>query len=235
LKDRVRWVRTEAARVLSQVPADRLSEKQQKAFRRALEEYKQSQLAMSDQAPAHHNLGNLFSNLGDRTRAEAAYRTAIRLDPKFVPARFNLAMLLNQHDEKREAERMLREVIAIAPEMADAHYSLGLLLAEDEKRLSEAAQSLASAARLAPNRARVLYNYGLAMQRLGRPEQAEAALVAAHNLEPSSPDYLYALAVLCTQQRRWPDARQWAETLLRINPDNPAWQMLWRQIMAASN
>ncbi len=230
LKDRVRLVRTEAVRVLSAVPPRLLSQTQQKAFARALEEYEQAQLATADQASAHHNLGVVRGNRGDLGRAEAAYRTALRLDPRFAPARFNLAMLYHERNDPVAAERALRQVIVHAPAMADAHYSLGLLLAEDPTQLGEAARALGEAARLAPNRARIQYNHGLALQRLDRPADAEKALLAAHRLEPAATDYLYALAVLCTQQKRWPGAQHWVAELIRLEPDNPEWRGLQQHI-----
>ncbi len=204
LTDPVRLVRVEATRVLSQVPGEQLSVEDRAAFAGAFAEYEAGQLAVSDQATAHHNLALVYSNLGQLQRAESEYRTALQLNPEFLPARFNLAMLHNRRGDNSAAERTLREVIKLDPKMADAHYSLGLLLAEDGSRLAEAATCLGTAARLAPNRARVQYNFGLAMQRLNRPKEAESALLAACSLEPTASDFLYALAVFYSQQKKWP-------------------------------
>jgi tetratricopeptide (TPR) repeat protein len=219
LQDRVRLVRAEAARALSSASSVQLSEYRE-PFRRALAEYVAGQLAVSDHGIAHHNLGIVHSNVGELQRAETAYRTALRLDPRLIPPRYNLAMLYNRMEDKPAAERTLRELISQAAEMADAHYSLGLLLAENEKRIGEAAESLATAARLDPNRGRIQYNYGLALQRLGRRGEAETALLAAHKLEPASTDYLYALASFYGQQKRWSEARRWVDELLRVDPSH---------------
>ncbi len=234
LEDKVRLVRIEAARVLSVAAASGLNTKQQQAFRNAFAEYAKSQLATSEQAVAHHNLGIVYANLKRFEQAEAEYQTAVRLDPQFVPARYNLAMLHNQLDNKPAAIRHLQEVTALAPEMADAHYSLGLLLAEDEKRLAEASEALAKAAKLLPKQARVHYNYGLALQRLGKRSEAGKALLAAHQLEPAARDYIYALAILHTQDRRWAEALRWTEQLIRLDPDNPQWYGLRRFIIQSA-
>ncbi|HYW78142.1 MAG TPA: tetratricopeptide repeat protein, partial [Thermoguttaceae bacterium] len=179
-----------------------------------------------DQAAAHLNMAVIHSNSGDPEKAEAEYRTALRLDPQFVPARINLAMLCDQQGKKDEATRWFREVIELEPELAEAHYSLGLLLAEDETRLAEAAKSLAEAARLAPENPRIHYNYGLALQRLERPDDAERELTAAYKLAPGVPDYLNALAILYSQQGLWDNAIKCAEELVRRDPGSPQMKAL---------
>ncbi len=220
LRDPVRAVRTETARVLSRVPPRAFAPKDRKAFDAAMAEYLKGQESVGDQAAAHLNMAVVHSNQERLDRGEWEYRTAIRLDPKFVPARINLAMLCEQKGNSKEAERQFRKVIELESKMAEAHYSLGLLLAEDEQRLEEAADYLATAARLAPDNPRIHYNHGLAMQRLGRAAEAEKSLRAAHKLSPRTPDYLNALAIFYAQQKRWARAIACAEELARIEPHN---------------
>jgi predicted CXXCH cytochrome family protein len=235
LDHRVRLVRTEAARLLSAVPSSELSDKQRKDLDRALAEFRDGQLATSDQPGAHLNLGVVYANLGELDQAVAAYQTALRVDPQFVPARFNLATLYNGEGKNAEAEKLLRDVISIVPDMADAYYSLGLLLAEDEKRIPEAADALAQAAELAPQRPRIRYNLGLALERLERYDPAEKALRAACELEPRSTEFLYALTLLYIQQQRWPAALQCTDRLQRLEPGNPQWARLSAQIQSQRN
>ena len=170
---------------------------------------------------------------GKLDQAEAAYKTALRLDPQFVPARFNLAMLYNDQGNKTGAERMLREVVAIAPDMAEAHYSFGLLLAEDENRIGEALQALGTAAKLAPEHARIQYNYALALQKQNRNDEAEKALLAACRWAPRNIDILYATALFYAAQEDWSEARRWAERLLSLNPNNSQATSLWVRVRQA--
>jgi tetratricopeptide (TPR) repeat protein len=230
LDDPVRLVRTEAARALAHLGPDGVPATAKEAFRRARAEYEEAQLATAEVPGAHLNLGVIREQFGEFDRAESEYRAALRIDPRFTPARYNLAMLHNRRGDRPAAERALRELTEQEPNAADAHYSLGLLLAEDERRLSEAAEALAQAARLAPERARVQYNYGLALQRLGKYREAEEALRRAHEREPALADVVYALAVLNAQQKRWGEARAWADKLARIDPHNPTWQQFLLQI-----
>ena len=158
-------------------------------------------------------------------KAFQAYQQALRIDPRFVPAKINLAMLLDQRGEKPEAEKEFREVLQIEPNLADVHYSLGLLLAEDESRLAEAAESLATAAELSPNNSRIHYNLGLAYQRLRRVTDAEKELKQALRLTASDPtDCLMALAILYSQQKHFKEAVKYADELVRRQPGNPRWK-----------
>jgi tetratricopeptide (TPR) repeat protein len=127
-------------------------------------------------------------------------------------------MLEHEQGNNAEAERLYREVTEQEPKWEQGFFSLGLLLAEDENRLADAATALGKAAELAPTNARMQYNYGLALQRLGKPAEAEKYLLAADKLAPDTFDFLNALAILLTQQRKWDEALRYAERLARIDP-----------------
>jgi tetratricopeptide (TPR) repeat protein len=243
LEDSVRLVRMEAARILAQTSASRFVRAPDvdrfDAFWNALEEYRAGQLALHDQAAAHLNLATIHESLDEVRDAEEAYRMAIRLDSSFVPAHLNLAMLYNRmRDERpsatgrsdslyRAAEEELRRAMRIDPALPEVHYSLGLLLAEREDRLPDAAIHLARAAELAPDNPRMQYNAGLALQQLGSDAEAEQFLRAAHDLEPSHPDYLNALSVYYAQQERWEDALGFTEQLAsQLGPNEAIQQRL---------
>jgi len=95
-----------------------------------------------------------------------------------------------------------------------------LLLAEDPKTLPQAVEQLAEAVRLSPREPRMHYNYGLALQRLGRPEEAEKQFLAACELQPGVIEYLHAMRILHMQQQQWSKAAAAVEKLLRLQPRN---------------
>lgn len=196
LFDLSRLVRMEAARALVAIPLQFLSQEERKQRELALREYFRGQEALVDQPGAHLNMAVVFTELGDLSRAEKCYLTALRIDPNFLPARNNLAILYDRLGRKAEAEAQLRQVIAIDPQFADGWYSLGLLVGEDPQRLEEAASMLARAAELSPDRPRVWYNYGVALLHLQRLEESAAALRRALALAPNDPDIRAAWAAL---------------------------------------
>jgi Tfp pilus assembly protein PilF len=229
LSDPVRGVRIEAARVLASVPEQAMNSKDSAAFQSSLAEFRDLQLSLSDTPEAHLNLGVMYADLGKTDLAEKSYQTAIRLDRSFLPARVNLANLYNQLKRNKEAEKEFRKAIQMYPKNGELHYSLGLLLAE-EKKFDEAAKYLGKAARLNPYRLRVHYNHGLTLQRLGRPKEAEAAFRKAFWLNQKDPRTLQALAIFYIQQRKWEQAQEYAERLVRQFPKAPGPRRMLRQI-----
>ncbi|UCH83272.1 MAG: tetratricopeptide repeat protein, partial [Candidatus Latescibacterota bacterium] len=167
LFDPVRAVRMQAAVRLAGLPSELFKPYQQEAIESTLAEYKKAMTYSLDFAFAGHNLGNLYSALGDPEQAEQFYKTAIEIDDLFYPAKVNLAMLLNGAGRNQEAERLLREILEDYPEEYETSYSLGLLLAEMNQP-EEAERYLARAAAGMPYRTRILYNLGLIQQQIGR-------------------------------------------------------------------
>ncbi|MDJ0816202.1 MAG: tetratricopeptide repeat protein [Desulfobacterales bacterium] len=193
LYDPVKAVRIEAARRMAEIPDPGLDEQELARYQAALGEYVAAMEYSGDFAFARYNLGNLYTNLKQPQLAIDHFQAAIRIDGQFYPAKVNLAMLLNQLGRKGETEKLLREVVAAQPDLHEAQYSLGLLLAE-LKAYEEAADHLEIAAGGMPHRSRVRYNLGLLLQQLNRKTEAEAALLAAIEIEPDNLDYLYAAA-----------------------------------------
>jgi predicted CXXCH cytochrome family protein len=220
LADPTKAVRGQAAVRLAPVPRDLLEPYQRAALDSALNEYRTAMSYTLDFAASGHNLGNLYSTLGDPAKAEEYYRTALEIDDLFYPAKMNLAVLYNGQGRNAEAETLLREVVVDYPAVYEAAYSLGLLLVEME-RPAEAAEFLAQAADGMPERSRAHYNLGLLLQSLERRSEAEAALQAALELEPESLEYLYALADHYVKRGEPARALPLAERMIAAHPDDP--------------
>jgi tetratricopeptide (TPR) repeat protein len=220
LFDPVRAVRMLAASRLAGMPGEHMKPYQKAALDEALEEHIEAMKYSLDFSFAGHNLGNLYSQLGDPAKAETYYRTAIEIDDLFYPAKVNLAVLYNASGRNDEAETLLREVVEDYPQMFDAAYSLGLLLAELNK-YQEAAEFLSRASEGLPDHSRVHYNLGLTQQYLGRHAEAEAALKKALDVEPANLDYMYALADHYVKTSDWLKALEVAERMMAAHPDNP--------------
>jgi len=72
-----------------------------------------------------------------------------------------------------------------------------------------------------PRRARGRYNLALALDRLSREKEAEAALLDAFQLDPRDADIAYAAAAFYVQRRKWKRAQSFAERLAEIVPNEP--------------
>ena len=219
LHDPVRTVRLEVVPILAQVPAKNFPTEQRSAFHQAVKEYREAQLANAERAETHVNLGVLATQLGEILEAEASYRTAIRLQPSFIPAYVNLADLYRAHNRESETEKLLRAALRIEPKHADVHHALGLSLVR-QQRMSEALTALQMAAQLRPEASRYAYVYAVAVFENGNAKRALKILKAAHQRHPQDRDILLALIQYHRQAGDLAAARDWAQKLVALAPED---------------
>ena len=222
LRDSVRAVRTEAARVLTTLPKSYFKQEELPLFDRVLEELKSRYISNLDRAESHLSLGILEENQGEPGKAERHYRNAIVRDDLFVPARMNLATLLSSSGREVEAEKLLRESARIQPTWGQVHYSLGLLLAEDGKRLPEAIRSLERAAWHWPENPRVTHNLAIAYWQSNRIEDAVRSFEQSIRLQPNNPEFLQRISELLAQNDRWSEALPYLRKLVLLVPNEPS-------------
>jgi tetratricopeptide (TPR) repeat protein len=212
LNDPIRGIRAEAAIRLSEVREDQLSPPARKARRAALDEYREVNLYNADFPGGLFNLGIMYANAGELSRAEAAYREALGVDDQFYMAKVNLATVCAQQGRTVEAEKLLRELIEDHPELHELNSSLAMLLAE-QGRYEESRKYFLKAAALIPEQTRILYNLGLLENTLGNTARAEEYLLKALNREPGNYDYLYAMATFCLEHGMKDKAMKYARML----------------------
>jgi predicted CXXCH cytochrome family protein len=220
LFDPAKAVRGMAASRLAGLPRELFKPYQAEALDEAIREYVRTMEYSLDFAFAGHNLGNLYTALGDTARAEAYYRDAIEVDDAFLPAKMNLAVLLSAQGRITEAETLVRQVLSVDPDLGEAVYSLALLAAE-QGEIEEAAGLLRRATELMPRRSRAFFNLGLAEQQLGRLDEAERAFQGALALDPGNLDYLSVLADHYARRRDLEGLREIGERLEASYPSAP--------------
>ena len=101
-------------------------------------------------AGAWLNLGTIFFNARQFSKAETHYRKALEADPKYALAHFNIA---NLYDERGDYERALRhylEAVRLHPSYADAYYNLALLY-QGSGHVMEAVRQWKAYLKLNPN------------------------------------------------------------------------------------
>jgi tetratricopeptide (TPR) repeat protein len=226
LQDSVKAIRTQTAYVMADVPESLFSEEQKTAYLKADLEYRDVLKIQADFPAGQLLRGQYYHKKRSYSLAEKAYKEALRQDPYLAQAFFNLANLFYQQQKLPKAEKAFQEVIRLLPDAADAYYSLGLLQGE-MKNLKAAEANLKKAAELSPN-PRYYYNWGIILQNLQRPTEAEKAYQKALNLDPDSEENLYALAILYLQQNQKAKAQPIVIQLLQLNPNNPDYQELLR-------
>ncbi len=113
----------------------------------ALEAYQRVLERDPGMADAHVNLGRLYHLAGERGRAEAHYRDAVRRAPDDPIPHFNLGVLLEEQGRREEAAHAYGQAVTRDPDFADAHCNLGLLL-ESLGRRQDAMRHLMTAREL---------------------------------------------------------------------------------------
>ncbi len=217
LADPVRAVRIEAARVLAGADPRAMTPAQQSDFSIAYQELFAAETVDAERPEAHLNLGLLDIRRQQPEEAEAQYRTALRLDPKFVPALANLADLDRMRGMDQQGAELLHDAIAIEPNNADVRYSLGLLLVR-RHNYAEALPLLQQASELAPDNAHYAYVYAIALNSGGSSGPAMAVLEHAHQQHPADRDVLVALVSIARDKGDTATALLYARELARLFP-----------------
>jgi tetratricopeptide (TPR) repeat protein len=230
LKDPIRSVRTEAARILARAPETLFTRNDLEIFNEVFAELELRYTSNLDRPESHLSLGILAENRNNPLDAETHYKKAVRREDTYVPARMNLATLLNKSGRSKEAEQFLREAADLQPTWGQVHYSLGLLLAEDRSRLPEAIRSLERATAYWKDNPRVFNNLAIAYWQSNKIDDAINSFLQAIQIQPENPEFLQNVVQLLAQRSRWVDALPYARTMARLLPDNPQAQSLLAQI-----
>lgn len=229
LSDPSRSVRIEAARVLAGIDQGELTEAQQRDLALASLELVEAELVDADRPESHLNLGLFESRNGRLSEADQRYRTALRLDSKFVPALANLADLERRRGREAEGEDYLRKALAIEPENADIHHSLGLLKIR-AKNHAEAMVELRKAQELAPENARYAYVYAVALNAMGSRPEALDLLKRTHTRHPANREVLAALVSLAREDGDLTSALAYAKIMAELDPANMQLRLLIRDL-----
>ncbi|MCB0583807.1 MAG: tetratricopeptide repeat protein [Phaeodactylibacter sp.] len=218
LRDSVRAVRTQVAYQLADIDEGLFQGEEREALHQAKKEFEEILRVQADFPFGQLMRGQYFHKMGNQEQAEQAYKEALRQDPYMPQPYANLANLYYAQGRRQQAKEQFELAVQMDSNFIDAHYSLGLLLAEMQD-LAGAEAHLGKAARLSGN-PRYYYNWGLSLQNLNRPAEAEKAFLQGLTIEPGSEALLYALAVLYIQQKEKKKAMPIVSQLLQINPQS---------------
>jgi Flp pilus assembly protein TadD len=135
-------------------------------------------------AAAHQGLGNALLALGQADAAEAAYREAIRLNPRDTMYRMDLGTLLDALGRQADADASYREALQLLPAGAVACLMLGNTL-YSTGRFRGARAAYREAIRLNPGDPTFHHSLGLALYASWQFREAEASCREALRLDPS--------------------------------------------------
>ena len=192
LQDELLAVRSEAAPLLAPALSS-LPQQDRATLRRGLAEYLQVQEFNADRPDAHTNIGNLHVSVGEYGLAEAAFKTALELNPNWVPALVNLADLHRRNGRDAQGGALLQRAHQVAADAPEVLLAKAFWLVR-QGRAAKALPLLAEAHRLAPDNARSVYAYAVALNSTGQAERALEVLDSALNQRPADEQLLRAAA-----------------------------------------
>nr|WP_274629022.1 multiheme c-type cytochrome [Mesorhizobium shangrilense] len=232
LADETRAVRVAAATALGSAPTADLLGDQRRSFDAALEDLRAYVQSNADMAEAHNTYGLFLIGQRRVDEAEAALRRAISLDGSLAGAHANLAELYRATAQNEKSERTYAAAIAILPEDPLLRYGHALALVRANDR-SGAIEELEASVRLAPANAQYRTTLALALDSVGRSEDAFETLDQAVASGVADSDLLGAAIQLGLKLHRYRDTLKHAEALALLRPNDPELARLVSQLRTA--
>ena len=141
-------------------------------------------------------LGRIIAFIGYQSRAELFYRATIAIDNKKWKYYFYLAKSLKTQKKWWQVVDTLQEAINLNNSIAELHYLLALAQVK-MNNFSEAEASYAKAIELYKKHTDWMYfNYGHALQKSGKPEEAKKAFSHAIALDKNKNSQLLGIGIL---------------------------------------
>jgi predicted CXXCH cytochrome family protein len=220
LSDPLRSVRVEAGRVLARLPQSDFRGANRPAFEQALAEAFAAADVDNDRAGGHLLRGVLYESLREPDKAEAAYRTAMRVEPTAVGPRSNLSSLLDQRLQAimQQAQQRAQAGDRAAAEQLVAEAAP--LYGEVERLRSGELALLEHDALLLPDSAVLQSRVSFLRYLQGWRKEAETGFLNAHLLDPRSVDFAYSLAIFYRDSGRPREALELVESLRKQRPDD---------------
>ncbi|NOQ14673.1 MAG: ammonia-forming cytochrome c nitrite reductase subunit c552 [Methyloprofundus sp.] len=218
LNDPVKIVRIEAAQILAAVPRGSLEKEQQALIDKVTEEYRQSLLFVAERPEAQLSLAQLYRQLGQFDKAEAAFKEALVLQPQFIPASINYANFLQQQKNEPAAFTILQQGLK-RNKGAALYHALGLWYVRNNDR-EQGIKVLHKAAELEPDTTTYQYVYAVAIGEK-QPEQAIKILESVLQKHSGNIEILMALASYYQQLgnvEKSTQYRQKAESVMQYRP-----------------
>lgn len=137
-------------------------------------------------------LGMSYSEDGD-SLALAYYRTALEIDSMHLEASYNLAMFHQEYGEPSRALEAYDRLLRLHPETAVAYYNKGYIYLGYLDSLRSAVDAFTEAIRVNPNYVQAYHNRGIALEELGKKDQAIKDFEMALELQPNYPASIEAM------------------------------------------
>ncbi|WP_207060715.1 tetratricopeptide repeat protein [Motiliproteus sp. SC1-56] len=226
-------VRDEALKALAGIPLQALPKTRRGAYVEAMADYERRLYESADLPGNRLNLAVVLGRSGREDDAIEHYQAALGMDPYFLPARSNLATLFSQRGEVDRAQQVLQEGVSLseAPPADRGHLAYLLALVQVEQGDAAAALHwLEKASVWRPGHVRTYYNRALLLDRVGRKDEAVAAIEEGLARAPNSADLLDVAVYLHLGSGDVAQALDAVSRLRAVRPNDPQLIQLERKL-----
>ncbi len=174
---------------------------------------------------AHLGIGRTYEKMGDLDKAEPAYARAAALESDNFDAQFGHARVLSGLKRWNDAIRAYHRALVVRPDSLAVNTGM----TEAYLKLNQAEEALTFAQKsveLAPADGEARVRLAVALERVGRNEDAIKAYETALELVEPRDDVLTSLVNLYAIEKRYIEAINAANELVRLKPSANAYERL---------
>ena len=175
---------------------------------------------------AYLGIAEIYMDGDDYERAEPVFRRAARLEPRNFDAQYGHGLALQMLGRFVEAIRAYQRALAIAPDdpLANRNIATSFLQINDSASALDYARR---AVELAPDDGSARVNLGAILEQEGDDAGAiEEYIVAIELVEDDVAPVMMNLINCLAREKRYQEAANTAENLIRIEPSANAWERL---------
>lgn len=229
LSDKVRAVRIVTAALYHQAGAELVSPAGRSAYAKADAENRKYMEYQTDFSVGNIMLADYELQGSNHLRAIELYIRALEKDSLSNYARLNLSAAYSSAGDNQASLKTLNEAAAIDPRNDQIFFNLALLYYEMGD-VKSAEENFNKVMKLETQNPSAYYNYGLLLQQQGKLPDAEKILLRGFVIQPQAANINYALAYLYITQNQVEKARRHAEILQRVDPNNPSYQEIFKDL-----
>jgi superkiller protein 3 len=174
---------------------------------------------------AHLGVGDIYLIKKDYDKAEPHFAVACKLEPRNFDAQYGHGLALQMLSRFVEAIRAYHRALTINPESIKANLNLAITYLQ----MNEPEASLAFAEKavdLEAGNGAARINLGAAYEKLGRNAEAIEQYTAAMELVENTPPLMMNLINVLAAERRYQEAANTAENLVRIEQSANAYERM---------
>lgn len=174
---------------------------------------------------AYLGIGDIYVLKKDYEKAEPAYNRAARLEPRNFDAQYGHGLALQMLKRFVEAVRAYHRALTIDPANPKANLNIAvtyLQMNEPESALAFAEKAV----QLDPGNGAARINLGAAYEKTGKNAQAIEQYLAAMEMVENTPPLMMNLINVLAAEKRYQEAANTAENLVRIAPSADGYERL---------